>query len=107
MMRNRSIIVDMFQGQIKSRLRCRACGHESVRFDAVMFLSLVSVVLPGHWRHYGWHVLCALGVQPLEHDGEMAGSLDDCLRMFCEEELLSGHEQWCVCVCERGAGRVM
>jgi len=38
--RNQSIIVDLFQGQLKSQVRCLACGHCSVRFDPYTFLSL-------------------------------------------------------------------
>ena len=38
--RNRSIIVDLFQGQIRSQLRCLQCQHTSVTFDPFTFLSL-------------------------------------------------------------------
>eukprot|EP00795_Rhopilema_esculentum_P015115 gene15115-6296_t len=38
--RNQSIIVDLFQGQLKSQVRCLACGNSSVRFDPYTFLSL-------------------------------------------------------------------
>lgn len=41
LMRNQSIIVDLFQGQLKSTLVCDRCGFESVKFDPFMFLSLV------------------------------------------------------------------
>ncbi|XP_070572719.1 ubiquitin carboxyl-terminal hydrolase 32-like isoform X2 [Ptychodera flava] len=40
MVRNRSIIVDLFHGQLRSQVRCTACGHESVRFDPFTYLSL-------------------------------------------------------------------
>jgi ubiquitin C-terminal hydrolase len=42
--RNRSIVVDLFQGQIKSRLQCLECKHTSVTFDPFTFLTLP---LPG------------------------------------------------------------
>ncbi|KAG0182754.1 CSN-associated deubiquitinating enzyme Ubp12 [Apophysomyces sp. BC1021] len=38
--RNDSIIVDLFQGQFKSRLECNTCGKVSVTFDPFMYLSL-------------------------------------------------------------------
>ncbi|KAI9252990.1 hypothetical protein BDA99DRAFT_520573 [Phascolomyces articulosus] len=38
--RNDSIIVDLFQGQFKSRLECNECHKVSVTFDPFMYLSL-------------------------------------------------------------------
>ena len=38
--RNRSIIVDLFHGQMKSQLRCVECEFVSVTFDPFTFLSL-------------------------------------------------------------------
>ncbi|KAI7894646.1 uncharacterized protein EV154DRAFT_599977 [Mucor mucedo] len=38
--RNDSIIVDLFQGQFKSRLICEECKNVSVTFDPFMYLSL-------------------------------------------------------------------
>lgn len=40
--RNRSVIVDIFQGQLKSRLECpvKTCGRVSITFDPFMFLSV-------------------------------------------------------------------
>lgn len=42
--RNSSIIVDLFQGQIKSSLQCLHCHFKSVTFDPFTFLT---VPLPG------------------------------------------------------------
>nr|CAD7196013.1 unnamed protein product [Timema douglasi] len=39
-LRNKSIIVDLFHGQLKSKVTCTVCGHESVRFDPFNYLSL-------------------------------------------------------------------
>ncbi|CAM9955495.1 unnamed protein product [Phaeothamnion confervicola] len=72
--RNKSIIVDTFQGQLRSALTCRKCGHSSVKFDPFMYLSLPL----GHGR-----VL----------DGETV-TLDRCLALFCEEESLEGENNW-------------
>ncbi|CRK98075.1 CLUMA_CG011444, isoform A [Clunio marinus] len=38
--RNRSVIVDLFYGQMKSKVTCETCGMESVRFDPFSLLSL-------------------------------------------------------------------
>ncbi|WAR02243.1 UBP32-like protein [Mya arenaria] len=40
LLRNQSVIVDLFHGQLKSQVRCQACGHVSVRFDPFNYLSL-------------------------------------------------------------------
>ena len=37
--RNDSIIVDLFQGQYKSRVECLKCGKSSLKFDPYMFIS--------------------------------------------------------------------
>jgi len=39
-LRNKSIIVDLFHGQLKSKVTCKVCQHESVRFDPFFNLSL-------------------------------------------------------------------
>jgi hypothetical protein len=38
--RNDSIIVDLFQSQLKSRTECQQCGHTSIKFDPYMYLQL-------------------------------------------------------------------
>jgi ubiquitin C-terminal hydrolase len=38
--RNKSIVVDLFQGQLRSELTCPSCHQQSVTFDPFMFLSL-------------------------------------------------------------------
>lgn len=66
--RNQSIIVDLFQGQLRNTMSCRNCGHVNVKFDPFMYLSL-----------------------PIS---DKCNNLDDCLDLFCEEEVLTGDEQW-------------
>ncbi|XP_069942662.1 ubiquitin carboxyl-terminal hydrolase 32 isoform X2 [Cherax quadricarinatus] len=39
-LRNKSIIVDLFHGQLKSKVTCRVCGNESARFDPFTYLTL-------------------------------------------------------------------
>ena len=38
--RDRSIIVDLFYGQLKSRVQCTQCDHVSMSFDPFSILSL-------------------------------------------------------------------
>ena len=40
LLRENSIIVDLFQGQFKNTINCEYCGRISVTFDSYMFLSL-------------------------------------------------------------------
>jgi len=39
-LRNKSIVVDLFHGQFKSKTTCKVCGYESVRCDPFTTLSL-------------------------------------------------------------------
>ncbi|EEC09881.1 ubiquitin specific protease, putative [Ixodes scapularis] len=39
-LRNRSVVVDLFHGQLQSTVTCKVCSHTSVRFDPFNFLSL-------------------------------------------------------------------
>ncbi|XP_037024901.1 ubiquitin carboxyl-terminal hydrolase 32 isoform X4 [Bradysia coprophila] len=38
--RNQSIVIDLFYGQLKSKVSCLCCGRDSVRFDPFSLLSL-------------------------------------------------------------------
>jgi len=81
--RNASIIVDLFQGQLRNTMTCRnkqpdgsfGCGHVNVKFDPFMYLSL-----------------------PVSDECD---SLDDCLDLFCEVELLEGDDRWYCEKCKR------
>ncbi|KAJ8311552.1 hypothetical protein KUTeg_010907 [Tegillarca granosa] len=68
-MLNESIIVELFQGQLKSTLVCLTCGKQSVTFQAFMYLSLP---IPSGSR-------C---------------SLQDCLKQFLKEEKMTGSSRW-------------
>ena len=80
--RNQSIIVDMFQGQLRSTMTCQkqqpdgtlGCGHRNIKFDPFMYLSL-----------------------PISNE---CNTLNDCLDLFCEEEVLTGDEQWYCTKCK-------
>lgn len=68
--RNNSIIVSLFQGQLKSRLQCGTCSNVSVTFNAFMYLSLPIPTKAG----------------PIH--------LLDCLELFTQEETLEGENAW-------------
>lgn len=40
LLRNRSVIVDLFQGQLKSERRCTTCDKRSLKFEPFMYLSV-------------------------------------------------------------------
>ena len=77
LLRNKSIIVDLFQGQLRSTLVCLHCSHRRVKFDPFMYLSLPV---------------------PSSKSGNI--SLDDCLREFTTEEKLTGDERWYCSKCK-------
>ncbi|KAI9357939.1 hypothetical protein DFJ73DRAFT_622487 [Zopfochytrium polystomum] len=68
---NWSIIVDLFQGQLKSKLQCMTCMKTSTTFNPFMYLSL-----------------------PIPSVGGRAVSLQDCLSKFVEPEILEGEDAW-------------
>ncbi|CAD8084673.1 unnamed protein product [Paramecium sonneborni] len=65
---NRSIIVDLFQGQLKSTCQCSECGFQSHKFEPFLFLNL-----------------------PIPKQNV---SIYKCLDLFQQSELLSGSCQW-------------
>lgn len=78
--RDYSFVSSMFAGQHASRLRCTTCRNTSTTYEA--FYS-ISVEIPQSGT----------------------GNIYDCLRSYCQEEMLSGDEVWkCPhCRCEREA----
>lgn len=72
LLRNKSIIVDLFQGQLRSTLVCLHCNHKRVKFDSFMYLTLPV---------------------PTGSNGNNI-TLDDCLKEFTTEEKLTGDERW-------------
>ncbi|KAL2870793.1 putative ubiquitin C-terminal hydrolase [Aspergillus lucknowensis] len=78
--REESFISSLFAGQHASRLRCTTCKRTSTTYEA--FYS-ISVEIPPSGR----------------------GDIYQCLRSYCQEEMLSGDEVWkCpYCKCERVA----
>ncbi|KAL2829802.1 hypothetical protein BDW59DRAFT_34635 [Aspergillus cavernicola] len=78
--REESFISSLFAGQHASRLRCTTCKRTSTTYEA--FYS-ISVEIPSSGK----------------------GDIYQCLRSYCQEEMLSGDEVWkCpYCKCERVA----
>ncbi|XP_048242717.1 ubiquitin carboxyl-terminal hydrolase 8-like [Haliotis rufescens] len=66
---HKSIIVELFQGQLKSTLQCKHCGKKSVTFQAFMFLSL-----------------------PLPPQSKC--SLRECIQKFISPEMMTGSCKW-------------
>jgi len=89
--RNWSIIVDMFQGQLRSIVQCLTCGKASVTFNAFMYLSLP---IPSKNNS---------GVK----DGPVY--IEDCLDKFVEIEILDGDDKWnCPrCKCARKSSKTL
>jgi ubiquitin carboxyl-terminal hydrolase 8 len=66
--RNKSLIVDMFQGQIRNTCKCLNCNNVNIRFEPFMYLSL-----------------------PIS---KSCKSLDDCIQLYLQEESLTGVDQY-------------
>lgn len=66
--RNKSLVVDLFQGQLRNTCKCLTCGHMNIRFEPFMYLSL-----------------------PIS---EASKSLDNCIDLYLQEEVLDGPNQW-------------
>mmetsp|Transcript_54873 Transcript_54873/g.59483 ORF Transcript_54873/g.59483 Transcript_54873/m.59483 type:complete len:644 (+) Transcript_54873:95-2026(+) len=66
--RNKSLIVDMFQGQLRNTCKCLKCGHVNIRFEPFMYLSL-----------------------PIT---KACKSIDDCIDLYLKEENLKGADQY-------------
>ena len=74
--RNWSIIVDMFQGQLRSVVQCLTCATASTTFNTFMYLSLP--------------------IPTRNKNGVTGGAvyLDDCIEKFVEIEILDGDDKW-------------
>lgn len=68
LLRNRSIVVDLFQGQLRNTMKCRKCKHVNIKFEPFMYLSL-----------------------PMSKN---CITLQDCLDLYCSTEHLRGDNQW-------------
>ncbi|OAD00670.1 hypothetical protein MUCCIDRAFT_14515, partial [Mucor lusitanicus CBS 277.49] len=80
--RNDSVIVDLFQGQFKSRLICEECENVSVTFDPFMYLSLPLPIKK-------------------KSKTSIQVTLSDCLDEFTKEEELSEEDLWYCPKCKK------
>ena len=76
LMRNKSIIVDLFQGQLRNTLQCNMCHHKSVKFEPFMYLSLPIVSDENGSKSF------------------TAKTLNECLELYCKKEILQGDNVW-------------
>jgi ubiquitin carboxyl-terminal hydrolase 8 len=72
--RDKSLVVDVFQGQSKCGRQCCTCHHVNVKFEPFMYLSL-----------------------PIS---ENCRTLDDCADLYLQEERLDGDNQWYCSKCQ-------
>ncbi|KAJ3195973.1 ubiquitin-specific protease doa4 [Irineochytrium annulatum] len=90
-MQNWSIVVDLFQGQLKSRLQCMTCNKASTTYNPFMYLSLP--------------------IPKTNSNGVTNGPvyLDDCLQKFMEVEILDGDDAWFCprCKCRRRSRKTL
>lgn len=77
---NFSVIVDYFQGQYLSQLRCLECGTTSTTYNAFLILSLPI---------------------PEKLGGNKQLSVEDCLQEFVQVELLDDENKWHCSNCKR------
>lgn len=82
LLRNKSIVVDLFQGQLKSTLKCLECGNLSHKFETFMYLSV------------------PIAEEALK-SGHSLVSVYDCIDEFTREEELDESEQWKCTKCKR------
>ena len=75
LLRNRSIVVDIFQGQLRNVLTCLSCKYISLKFDPYMYMSV-----------------------PCNSE---TTTLSQCLAEFCKPEILSTDCQWHCPKCQK------
>ncbi|KAL4438101.1 hypothetical protein ABPG74_016880 [Tetrahymena malaccensis] len=92
LMRNRSIIVDLFQGQTKSTLRCLKCNTVSHKFETFMYLS---VPIPDSQKSKKYS-----SKRSIEEESE-SFSLQRCIQEFTKEEKLERGELWFCPKCKK------
>lgn len=66
--RDKSLVVDIFQGQFRNTCICRQCGHRNVRFEPFMYLTL-----------------------PIS---DSCQALQDCLELYLKVDILDAENQW-------------
>jgi len=82
--RNQSVIVDLFQGHLRSELQCAKCGFKSVKFDAFMNLELP--LIQGSAP--------SANGRPATPSQYVDTDINSCLREFTKKEHLTGEHKW-------------
>ena len=92
-LRNDSVIVDLFQGLMKSTMECKTCAHKQACFDVYGSLS---VPIPSKASKAGG------GSGGGDGGGGGAGrtTLADCLDHFSAQEQLGGDNAWYCSTCK-------
>jgi ubiquitin carboxyl-terminal hydrolase 8 len=106
LLRNKSIIVDLFQGQTRSTLACSTCQYQSVKFEPFMSLSLPLDEAPAFEEEEEEAGVGEGGGEEGKAEGGGAGalqatSLDQCMASFLKAEELRGEEQWYCPACQQ------
>ncbi|KNC50517.1 ubiquitin carboxyl-terminal hydrolase [Thecamonas trahens ATCC 50062] len=114
LLRNKSIVVDLLQGQLRSQVSCGKCGFASVTFDPFQYLTVpipakqtvkVPCVHCAATNASSWPITslcCTACTKPfsISLDTLPTPSLDECLELFCKRESLTKGNQWYCPKCE-------
>jgi ubiquitin C-terminal hydrolase len=104
LLRNKSIVVDLFQGQLRSSLQCRVCKHTSITFDPFMYLS---VPMPRKQQQQpepaadgsstastSSSSTASISSSSSSAEEQQPPTLERCIELFCEAEQLEGENSW-------------
>jgi ubiquitin carboxyl-terminal hydrolase 8 len=95
--RNKSLVVDLFQGQLKNTCTCLTCGHVNIRFEPFMYLSLPIPAVGSNNNNKtggGGGASGAAGRLRSSSSSHNNPTLKDCLDLYLEREVLQGADQW-------------
>ena len=92
--RNQSVIVDLFQGQLKSILQCLHCNHQSIKFEAFMNLELPVPSNDDNNSNNSRSNSNHDDGRPKTPSHYSDTDINKCLKEFCKKELLNGDHQW-------------
>ncbi|CAD8076900.1 unnamed protein product [Paramecium sonneborni] len=84
---NKSIVVDLFQGQLKSKVECKTCKYQSHKWEPFLFLNL-PIKQSQSEQSQKLNQSKVMGNSQLKQDNQC--SLTDCLDQFQQEETI----QW-------------
>ncbi|CAD8054638.1 unnamed protein product [Paramecium sonneborni] len=84
---NKSIVVDLFQGQLKSQVQCKTCKHQSHKWEPFLFLNL-PIKQSQQEQSQKQNQSKFMGNSQIKQD--ISCELTDCLDLFQQEETI----QW-------------